>query len=299
MITALESTPLTCTRSEEGIVSIHLSSPDRPVVILDADLLRRLDATLDALLECAVTDDITGVLLCSDCSRVYIAGADLREIDALNDEDLRAYLAFGSSVFSKLALLPCPTAACIDGAALGGGLEIALHCDGLIASATNAKGKPYPIGLPECGLGLLPGWGGTQMLPARIDPRTALQHIVTGSTSMSNDTPTGLIDVVVETPDDIEPAAAAWILQQQARSNGNGIPRCLDDKHPGAIQSAVDSIRAESLDNAEANAVLDAVETGLREGFPAALMTEQQRLVALRSTISTQARLEAFFDKQN
>ena len=53
MLTALESTPLTCTRSEEGIVSIHLSSPSRPVVILDADLLRRLDTTLDALLECA------------------------------------------------------------------------------------------------------------------------------------------------------------------------------------------------------------------------------------------------------
>ena len=155
MPTALESTPLTCKRSEEGIVSIHLSSPDRPVVILDAALLQQLDATLDALLECSVANDITGVLLCSDCSRVFIAGADLREIDALNDEDLRAYLAFGSSVFSKLALLPCPTAACIDGAALGGGLEIALHCDGLIASATNAKGKPYPIGLPECGLGLL------------------------------------------------------------------------------------------------------------------------------------------------
>ncbi|MDG2291877.1 MAG: enoyl-CoA hydratase-related protein [Phycisphaerales bacterium] len=299
MPTALESTPLTCKRSEEGIVSIHLSSPDRPVVILDAALLQQLDATLDALLECSVANDITGVLLCSDCSRVFIAGADLREIDALNDEDLRAYLAFGSSVFSKLALLPCPTAACIDGAALGGGLEIALHCDGLIASATNAKGKPYPIGLPECGLGLLPGWGGTQMLPARIDPRTALQCIVTGTTSMSNETPTGLIDAVVETPDDIMSAATSWILQQQPKPHRNGLPRCLDDKHPGAIQSAVDSIRAESPDNAESDAVLDAVETGLREGFPAALMTEQQRLVALRSTTSTRARLEAFFDKQN
>lgn len=299
MPTALESTPLICRKSEEGIVSIHLSNPDRPVVILDVTLLQQLDATLDVVLESMATDGITGVLLCSDCTRVFIAGADLHEIDALDDQALQEYLAFGSSVFRKLASLPCPTAACIDGATLGGGLEIAMHCDALIASATNAKGKPYPIGLPECGLGLLPGWGGTQMLPARIDPRTALQSIINGTTAMSNDAPTGLIDVLVSTPRDIMPAAVTWILQQRSGTRMNGMPRCLEDKHPGSIQSAVDWMRAEGPNNPESDAVLDAVETGLREGFANALMTEQNRLVALRSTKTTRARLETFFNKQS
>ena len=298
MTTALESTPLTCRKSEDGIVSIILESADRPVVILDRDLLTRLDATLDVLTETLGSEPVAGVLLRSACPRVFVAGADLREIDGLDDQSLLEYLAFGSSVFAKLAALPCPTVACIDGATLGGGLEIAMHCDALIASTVNAKGKPYPIGLPECGLGLLPGWGGTQMLPARIDPFTAMQSTIGGTPSMSNDAPVGLLDVIVDTPDDIEAAAISWIGSHNEPTRTDGVPRCLSDKHPGAMQSALERIHAEQPETAEAEAVIDAIETGLADGYQAALLAEQRNLVALRSTEHTRAQLDAFFAKQ-
>ena len=299
MTTTLESTPLTCRKSEDGIVSIILESLGRPVVILDHALLGRLDASLDVLAESMETQPVTGVLLRSDCPRVFVAGADLREIDDLDDQSLLEYLAFGSSVLAKLAALPCPTIACIDGATLGGGLEIAMHCDGLIASTVNAKGKPYPIGLPECGLGLLPGWGGTQMLPARIDPFTAIHSIIGGTTNMSTEPPVGLLDVVVDTPDDIEAAAIDWIRSRTEKTRTDGVPRCLSDKHPGVMQSALERIHDEHIETAEADAVVDAIETGLREGFQAALLAEQRQLVSLRSTETTRARLEAFFAKQS
>ena len=298
MTTALESTPLTCRKSEDGIVSIVLESADRPVVILDRTLLDRLDATLDVLNDAIAAEPAAGVLLQSGCPRVFVAGADLREIDGLDDQSLLEYLAFGSSVFAKIAALPCPTVACIDGATLGGGLEIAMHCDALIASAVNAKGKPYPIGLPECGLGLLPGWGGTQMLPARIDPFTAIQSIIGGTTSMSDAAPVGLLDAVVDAPEEVEPAAIEWIRSNPDVMRTDGVPRCLSHKHPGAMQSAMERIHAEKIETPEYDAVMGAIETGLDDGFQAALLAEQRHLVALRSTEHTRARLEAFFAKQ-
>ena len=83
-----------------------------------------------------------------------------------------------------LCELPYPTAAAIHSAVLGGGLELAMHCDGLIASPPADRdgkpGRPYPVGLPEAGLSICPGWGGTNLLPARIDPANAIHQTAIG-----------------------------------------------------------------------------------------------------------------------
>ena len=298
MTTTLETTPLTCRRSEDGIVSVELSSPERPLVILDRDLLDRLEATMSAVHESVDSDGLTGFILRSACPRVFVAGADLREIDDLDDDALLDYLAEGSRVLGMIASLPCPSVALIDGAALGGGLEIAMHCDALICTRRSGSGKPYPIGLPECSLGLLPGWGGTQMLPARIDPTTALGMIIDGKPAMSDDLPAGLVEATVETAGELEDAAMSWISSHQASRSGESHPRCLDGKHPGTIQGAVDRIRKEDATSQESCAVLDAVETGLHDGWDAAVAREQRHLVDLRNTERTRGLLEAFFQKQ-
>ena len=158
--------------NDQGVVTLWLDGDGRPVVVLDRNLIQRLNATLDAINQ---EENITGRFLKSDCSRVFVAGADLAEIDALDDPALHAYLAFGTTVFGRLAELPFPSIALVSGAALGGGLEIAMHCDAIIASKVGGNEKPYPIGLPEAGLGICPGWGGSQMLPARIDPTVAIE----------------------------------------------------------------------------------------------------------------------------
>jgi len=298
MTTALSSTPLSCTRSEDGIVSIHLAATDRPVVILDTNLLQALDATLDAVIASAGDDSLRGLLLRSDCPRVYVAGADLVEIDGLDDDALLAYLAEGSRIFAKLSSLPCPTVAAIDGATLGGGLEIAMHCDGLVATRTGGSGKPYPIGLPECSLGLLPGWGGTQMLPARIDPLTAIRMTTAGTPWTSAELPDGLVDRFVDDADSLVPACVEWLESNQDIDRTNGTPRCLDHKHPGTVQAAIEHARNELEDTPETRAVLDCMETGLRDGWAAAIEAEQRHLVALRNTDATRTKLEAFFSKQ-
>ena len=298
MTTTLETTPLTCRRSEDGIVSVELSSPERPLVILDRHLLERLEATMAAVDESSASEPLAGFILRSACPKVFVAGADLREIDALDDDALLDYLAEGSRVLGMIASLPCPSVALIDGAALGGGLEIAMHCDALICTRCSASGRAYPIGLPECSLGLLPGWGGTQMLPARIDPTTALGMIIHGKPAMSDDLPAGLVEATVETADELEDAAVSWISSRQASTCGNSHPRCLDGKHPGAIQGAVDRFRNENTNTQESNAVLDAIETGLQDGWDAALVREQRHLVDLRNTERTKGLLDAFFKKQ-
>ena len=104
--------------SETGIASIWLDGSVKPVVILNRNLIGRLHATLDQL---EAKDGIKGLMLRSDCERVFVAGADLAEIDELDDQGLHAYLAYGTTVFGRLASLPFPTVAVIHGAALGGG----------------------------------------------------------------------------------------------------------------------------------------------------------------------------------
>tara|TARA_B100000674_G_scaffold489618_1_gene503902 strand:+ start:140 stop:1039 length:900 start_codon:yes stop_codon:yes gene_type:complete len=298
MTTALTSTPLPCTRSEDGIVSIHLAAQDRPVVILDTTLLQALEATLDAVIATVEETPLRGVILRSDCPRVFVAGADLVEIDGLDDDALLDYLAEGSRIFSKLSSLPCPTVAAIDGATLGGGLEIAMHCDGLVATRSSSSGKPYPIGLPECSLGILPGWGGTQMLPARIDPLTAIRMTIGGKPSTSDDVPEGLIDRFVDDSSQLISGCVEWLQRHSETDRTQGTPRCLDHKHPGTVQAAIEHARNELDDTPELRAVLDCMETGLRDGWIEAVKAEQRHLVELRGTEATRAKLEAFFSKQ-
>ena len=81
-----------------------------------------------------------------------------------NDPAVRAFIDHGLRVLEKLEALPFPTCAAIDGAALGGGLELALACD----CRCHIRGRKFQIGLPEVNLGMIPGWGGTQRVPRII-----------------------------------------------------------------------------------------------------------------------------------
>jgi enoyl-CoA hydratase/carnithine racemase len=151
-----------------GIYTLTLDQPGKSVVVLDKDLITKLGELLDSIPDNGA--HARGLILRSASERVFVAGADLKAIHALNDADLDQYLQFGSRVFARLGQLACPTVAAINGAALGGGLELAMHCDALIAAAS-PSGKPYPVGLPEASLKICPGWGGTTLLPARIERR--------------------------------------------------------------------------------------------------------------------------------
>ncbi len=196
-----------------GVYVTRLEQPGRPVVVLDEALIQRLDATISAL-----PRNCRGLVVASASERVFIAGADLKAISELDDAALDRYLAYGQRVFGRLSQLPFPTAAAINGAVLGGGLELAMHCDALIgapppAGADGAPGRPYPVGLPEAGLSICPGWGGTNLLPARIDPSTAITGTATGTPTNLFDqaAAAGLFDALCPTAASLLETAKRWV----------------------------------------------------------------------------------------
>ena len=106
--------------------------------------------------------------------RAFCAGSDVKEFEALAGRVAQGKLLYEKYVYRKLAELPMPTIAAIDGDALGGGLELALCCDLRVA------GERARLGMPEVRLGVMPGSGGTQRLPAVVGPARAKELILVG-----------------------------------------------------------------------------------------------------------------------
>ncbi|MFM8818881.1 MAG: hypothetical protein ACKOHI_13625, partial [Phycisphaerales bacterium] len=127
--------------------------------------------------------------------------------------------------------------AVIHRAALGGGLELAMHCDALVGTLPGEGEKPWLVGLPEAGLCICPGWGGTQMLPARMDPKTAMVATASGAPWKCTDVPAGLFDVVMPS---VRPTCTQW-KHASACSLGGSSPRAarsagsMRDESPGPI----------------------------------------------------------------
>ena len=268
---------------------------DAPVVVLNRDLLESLDATLDGL----ELDGVAGVVLASASEKVFVAGADLKAVRDLSDADLHEYLEFGAAVYAKLHQMPVWTAAAINGAALGGGLELAMHCDGLIGAL---GAKPYPIGLPEAGLAICPGWGGTNLLPARIEPGNAIRQTAAGTPMKYPDAAdAGLFDLIAQdaTPpsDGLRSLAADWIRGQGAPPTRDGAPHRWIGRNAEPVREALASATDDLGDTGPAKAVADAVGVGLEKGWAASLQCERDHLVRLRHEPAGQAAIEAFFSK--
>ena len=132
--------------------------------------LSALSEALDAI---AARDDLAAVGITGK-PFIFAVGADLKGVPLITTrEQAKAIAELGHAVFRRLGELPVPSFAFVNGAALGGGLEVALHC----TYRTISAGVPA-VALPECLLGLVPGWGGTYLLPNLIGPEKALRLIV-------------------------------------------------------------------------------------------------------------------------
>ena len=296
-MTAAESHVLPVDRTDDDIVTLQLTpNPDKPrggVVVLDEWLLDAIDEGLDRVVEGGTP---SGFILASGSERVFVAGADLAEIDALDDDALLRYLEKGARVYQRIASLPCPTVAAINGACLGGGLEIAMHCDVLIAAVVPPDDKPWRIGLPEAGLGLCPGWGGTQMLPARMDPAQAILSTSNGGTFKATEIPDGLVELMVPRRDLVD-AASEWIRDHSGAHTdriSRGHPAGIESDNAASITAGLESARESLTDTEAARAVVECVETGLREGWSPAIEAERRLLTGLRHTPAAREKLEAF-----
>jgi len=282
-------------RDSDGIVTLWLSQPERSVVVLDQWLLDQLHLFFDWL---KGEPEPTGFILMSDSERSFVAGADLAEIDRLDDSALHAYLTEGADAFARITRLPCPSVACVHATALGGGLEIAMHCDAMIARRAARGAKPWRVGLPEAGLGLCPGWGGTQMLPARIDPAVAIRATAAGTTWTIDDAPEGLFHEILPhdaAGDDDLRAAAVRFIREHPRAGTPTIPQSIDASNREAIADALRSVRTAVSETPAGHAVVEAIEIGIADGWAAAIAAERRLLVGLRHTPTARERLEAFF----
>lgn len=137
--------------------------------------------------------------------KVFLAGADVKIMRDYGSEKAREYSVLGQGMFNDLAALPCITVAAINGAALGGGLELALACDFRIAV------KSAKLGLPEVSLGLIPGWGGIPRLAKLIGPARSKRLILSGlPVSAEVGHGFGLVDEIVNSAEDLPARVSAF-----------------------------------------------------------------------------------------
>jgi len=181
-----------------GTVLLTLNSP--PVNVLSRPVLEALRARLS---EAEADPEARVVVIASAFEKSFAAGADIREMANLNRQQARVHGGRGQAVTRQIERLPLPVIAAVRGVALGGGCELCLACDFVIAS------DDAQFGQPEINLGVMPGWGGTRRLPRRIGPARARRWIMTGrAVPASEAAAQGLIDRVVPRAEVIPTALA-------------------------------------------------------------------------------------------
>ena len=141
----------------EGQIGIITINRPKALNALNSAVLDELDKTLDAVDQ----EAIRCLILTGAGEKSFVAGADIGEMSTLTKAEGEAFGKKGNDVFRKLARFPSPVIAAVNGFALGGGCELAMSCDIRVAS------EKATFGMPEVGLGITPGFGGTQRL-ARI-----------------------------------------------------------------------------------------------------------------------------------
>jgi enoyl-CoA hydratase len=247
-----------CIEKRGSLATVTL---DRPKVLnaLNAATFAELNSAFDEL---ASDGDVRVVLLSGAGERAFAAGADIRELAAVNGDEGRAFSLRGQAVFRKIETLGKPVIACVRGFALGGGCELALACTLRIA-AEDAK-----FGQPEVKLGVIPGYGGSQRLPRLVGRGAALKLLLTGAIIDATEAlRIGLVDEVV-------PAAE---LMQRAESLA------------GEIAAQAPLAIAETL---------RVVDEGLDVALDLALLREADRFGHLCDTADKAEGTAAFLEKR-
>jgi len=208
---------------EHPEAGIHLLTVNRPKA-LNALNAATLDDIATAVRTIAADDEARVLLVTGAGDKAFVAGADIAEMRDATIEQGRAFSEKGMHVMHALEALPVPVIALVNGYALGGGCELALACDWILASISAAFGQP------EVNLGIPPGFGGTQRLPRRIGPARALELLTTARQVKADEAfAIGLVNRVY-------PAA-------ELRSRGLEVARQIAAKGPIAVRLVKQAVR--------------------------------------------------------
>ena len=182
---------------QKGAVGVITINREKALNALNSQVLDELNAVLDAI----KLDEVRCLILTGAGEKSFVAGADIGEMSALTKAEGEAFGKKGNDVFRKLETFPIPVIAAINGFALGGGCEISMSCDIRICSENAVFGQP------EVGLGITPGFGGTQRLARLVGDGMAKQMIYSARNIKSDEAyRIGLVNAVYQI-EELMPAA--------------------------------------------------------------------------------------------
>lgn len=281
---------------DDQVAVIHINVPGESMNTLKASFASEVTHVLQ---EIEQQRDLQGVVIISDKPGSFVAGADIGMIDACdNAADAESLARQGQAMFDRIEGLKIPVVAAIDGACLGGGLELALACHYRVAT----DNPRTVIGLPEVQLGLLPGSGGTQRLPRLIGIQKALPLILTGKQLRAKQAKKlGIVDDVVPATILLE-AAVKRVLSSKAKVRKAKLPvmhRLLEGTGVGRgiiFSKAREQAQAKAKGNYPAvDHIIDTIAHGAEKGFQAGLEREAKAFGELAMTSVSRELRQIFF----
>ena len=200
---------------------------------LNQNVLKDLDRAFD---EAAKIQNLRCVILTGAGQKAFVAGADIDFMKDMTQEQARDFSCYGSKIFRKIEIFPAPVIGAVNGYALGGGMELALACDFRLASE-NAV-----FGLPEPGLGIIPGWGGMQRLIRSIPVGKAKEMVYSSERiDAAKALGLGLVNAVVPAEQLLDSAAAiARRIEKNAPQAIENAKKAMNEGNDMDIQSSLD-----------------------------------------------------------
>ena len=183
---------------KKGLYAVATINRPKALNALNSEVLSDLDELVRTV---SADAGIRALVITGSGEKAFVAGADIGEMSTLTPAEGEAFGKHGNDVFRKLETLPIPTIAAVNGFALGGGCELSMSCDIRLCADTAVFGQP------EAGLGITPGFGGTQRLARLVSPGMAKQLIYTAKNIKADEAyRIGLVNAVYPL-DELLPAA--------------------------------------------------------------------------------------------
>jgi 3-hydroxyacyl-CoA dehydrogenase/enoyl-CoA hydratase/3-hydroxybutyryl-CoA epimerase len=290
--------PYTQVEKENGVAVVWLDQPGEKINKLAVDLVDEFHTLLDNLEK---DEEVTAAVLISKKADTFIAGADLDRLMELSEPgQVKDVSRQAHKLFDRVTAFPKPIVAAIHGAALGGGLEVALACHYRIASDS----PKTILGLPEVKLGLLPATGGTQCLPRLVGIQRALDIMLTGKNVYPRQAKNmGLVDELIH-PYGLLDAAKKAALEQVSKTGSPKKKKPLISKviegtsltRKIIYKKAHQLSEKQTLGNYPAPPkIIYCVETGIEKGKKAGLDAEAETFEELARTPQAQELINLFF----
>jgi 3-hydroxyacyl-CoA dehydrogenase/enoyl-CoA hydratase/3-hydroxybutyryl-CoA epimerase len=293
-------------KDADGIVLVTMDMTG-PVNAMNEEYRGAMAATVDRL---EAEEGLAGVVFAS-AKKTFFAGGDLNELLAAEkgqEEEFFQMLQQTKSVLRRIEKLPVPVAAAINGAALGGGFELCLCCNYRVAR----DDKAVQLGLPEVGLGLLPGGGGVVRMVNMLGLQKALPYLLEGrKVRPAKALSEGMIHATVDSLDDLVPAAVAWVRENAGNEEaalqpwdrkGHRIPGggASDPRNAQFLMGAPAMLRQQTRGLLPApEKILDCAIEAARLDLDTALTVESRGLAYLVSTPEAKNQISTFFFGMN